>query len=265
MKKSKLLIIALCISGLCQVHFIKAPGFDIARSESNEPKEGIDDTTQRPPKGFFNRVVNFFKPKSGKTGSDSGSTGTVATGKGEVNGTKGTEISIDTPGEFNNGDLTSEQLDRLRQSGRRLSFDVRSEKKEMTLEEKRKRVDETGLSPTEKAIVKSFVGRTDNVELLITGMEGLKQEIVTTMTGVKGNVRSDVNQDVSFVDDLQLMRTSLEFRIKKSNEREVNELKLMIVDGLLNPINKTVRNNFFSNDIEPSLRPTKDSLRTKKR
>jgi len=55
------------------------------------------------------------------------------------------------------------------------------------------------------------------------------------------------------------MKKSLQFR-RTQNYNESDELKLMIVDGLLSPMNQTARRNFFINDIEPQLRKKKREL-----
>jgi len=183
MKKSKLLIVALCISGLFQVHFIKAPVFDAAGPELDARKERTDDTTTQKSTGFFKGMRNFFKGRLGKTGSDSGDTGTVATDKGEGNGAQQTGILLTRKLDNLDG-LTPKAMARLEQNESPISFNgVRPEKTEMTLDQKKEKVDESNFSLTQKAIVKSFVGRTNNVGLLITAMQGLEQEIVGTMAG----------------------------------------------------------------------------------
>jgi len=75
----------------------------------------------------------------------------------------------------------------------------------------------------------------------------------------RGSVRTDQNEEPTFFDDLTVMKKSLQFR-RTQNYNESDELKLMIVDGLLSPMNQTARRNFFINDIEPQLRKKKREL-----
>jgi len=275
-------VICLVAAGMLAFSFsIMAPPEEM-RDDFHE--SGSDDTENGPRKqkpkerGLLDGLLKFFRLNSGKTGADGGKTDPTAVtgkgGKGADNDGNGTTVAGDSGGgnkAATAGDLAAEEaVGRVGKSFALPNKSATAQAKGKTLAEKEELVNKSDLSVTQKAIVKSLAGRTNDVELLIGAMKNVEMEIVDAMTGTRRNVLPDQNlTDKEFVNKLKLTEQGCLHRLREtttnSGQREFDLLKYEIVENLLGKENERAREILFQSDIEPKVRAKKTEYRSSPR